>query len=860
MLIGRGEDKKRLKFRVQQFPYFYVRDRDYKFLDKFLGTLDIEEITHGCARDIMKQPLTKITVQDADRVSDNIHMVNKYSKSVGWSQKHFPDRQIYTYEADLSRKDLLPLRWMIDHGIKCGIDIQRLYDGTKFQPLEDFSVPLRTWLLDFEAYSNRTSSSGLNLDEPLIMVSIWDTYEQTMYTYYVDNPKWTELQRLEITAHCDAMVNNSNFKQVIKGFKTEASFLDGLMELSKEKDPDLIVAWNLNRYDLPKWKQRCDQNVDNCIYSFKDLSPLHSLVWHTRQHRVKGRVLFDLMVAFKQYTDAEMDSYSLAYVTESEKLGVDKEPFIGTSAQTWDLHPEIMFKRNVKDVLIMKALDEKYGLIDTYDELRKEFGCLFHESFVPYRTIDTALMRMIHGRTVLLTAGYGHEESKLLGAIIIKPEIGDYENIVQLDISRGYPTHIQGFNIGPETYRETEPKESHYTIEYDAPSGKQTFYFVKSPTSLLSQLITFFNRLRTHYQEEMQKAIERHAPESEIKKWERRQYNVKKKTNAIYGVMDFLKFRLHRKECTQATAIIGRIIIEELARFLETIGYHMLYGDTDSTFIKLKTAGPEECQKEGAELCRLCNDHLDKFFKEKFGVTTHAGLGFKAIYSKIKFFKKKNYAGKYLWEEKKGWNVGPDPYEFKGIASVRSDSSVVEKTALKTALKMALDGKSIEEVEAYKDKVIEDFEARKFTPMEIAYPLQIKKRLTKTETGWETAYESTVPAHVKAAIYTNIYLNTDFREGDKPRRLPVKFPREIKFYKGQQMLFVTDNITYPTEWEFDGKIRKTTDISIVEDMVIPQFFLDHIDYDRIEKRLKGKLAMVNRIDNPEPATSNRQLT
>ena len=51
-------------------------------------------------------------------------------------------------------------------------------------------------------------------------------------------------------------------------------------------------------------------------------------------------------------------------------------------------------------------------------------------------------------------------------------------------------------------------------------------------------------------------------------------------------------------------------------------------------------------------------------------------------------------------------------------------------------------------------------------------------------------------------------------------------------------------LPYPTEWKWYGKVRKVNAISIVEDMKVPQFFLDHIDWDKIEKRLKGKLNKV----------------
>ena len=779
ILVGRGENKERLKRRVPVFPYFYLLEQDYKDLQAqgYFDKLHVEEVVPSCSRNIMKRAVTKVVVQDGGRIGDTIKMVNKYNKQDMDENTH----TIFTYEADMGKSDMLPLRWMIDNNIKCGVEIE----GNKYVPI-DFSVPLRKWFIDFEAFTIREYSSGLNSDEPLIMVSIWDSYEEKLYTYYAVNEHWTYNQCLMVKK---LFVPRTDINHEIKEFSNEAAFLDALMLLVQDKDPDMIIAWNLNRYDLPKWKQRCDANNKKCM-PFRDISPLKSVLLHNKPIRVKGRVMFDLMVAFKQFTDAEMDSYSLAYVTESEELGVEKVPFTGTSGNTWDKYPEVMFKRNCNDVLIMKALDDKYGLVDVYDELRKEFGLLFHEGFVRNRVIDTGLLRMVNGEVVLSTVSYEKEpEEKLLGAVVVPPKTGSHYWACQLDVSRGYPKHIEGFNISPETFREKEPKEPHFTIDYEWYDEKTKVqrhfvaYFVKNPVGLLPRLIKFFNRKRTYYQEEMQKVIDAHGTESEIKKWERRQYNVKKTTNAIYGVMDYSKFRLHRKECTQATAIIGRIVIEELVRYLETLGYTMLYGDTDSTFIKLKGSNKEDCQREGVELCKKLNDHLDQFFKEKYGVTTHAELGFKAVYQKIKFLAKKNYAGKWVWDEKKGYKVG---YEYKGISSVRSDNSNLEKTTVKNVLKLDLDDEDRKIIDTFIEGVLKDFKEHKYGPMDVAYPAQIKKRLWYDDKKkcWVTDYaildvnkRIKFASHARAAIYTNMFLNTDFRQGDKPKKIISKITK-----------------------------------------------------------------------------------
>jgi DNA polymerase I len=831
VLIGRDKQLKRRIYQTVYFPYFYLTEKDYMALKDtgYFNALHVQSVDGVLQRNLSKNVMTKITLTDAGRVSDNIKALNKLNK-----QDQFINNTIFTYEADISRSDLLPLRFLIDKKIKSGVSIV----GKEITGPVDFICPLRKWYIDFEAYTIKAYSSGLGKDEPIIMISIWDSYEDILYTYYTDNPKWTAQPSIYML---------SSIEQVIKKFKTEANLLDALVELVQEKEPDMLIAWNLNRYDIEKWKQRMDINIKSCIHSFKDISPLKSILWHSKPHRVKGLVLFDLMVAFKQFTDAEIRSYALGYITEEEDLGYEKVPFKGTSGNTWDNYPEVMFKRNILDVLIEKALDDKYQLTELYNDLRTEFGCLFHETFVTNRVIDTALMRLVNGKVILRTTQYEKEvEEKLLGAIVVAPKTGEHYNVAQFDISRGYPKAIKGFNISPETYRVTEPNEDHYTLKYK----DMVFYFVKNPVGLLPQLINYFFKKRDEYDREHENAIANKESDSNIKRWERRSYNIKKKTNAIYGVMDFSKFRLHRKECTQATAIIGRITIEELAKFIEELGYILLYGDTDSIFVKLKSIEPEAILQEAMNLEKKLNAYLLNYYCTNYQMQSIVSeLGLKKIYKKIVFMGKKLYGGKSIYDEKKGWK---EEYDIKGIASVRTDSSNLERSSIETLLKLILDDNKKSIITSYVDNVLQEFNNRKYDYIDISYPAQIKKSVFKNKKGeWDTGYRTTLPAHIKSAIYSNSFLGTDFAAGDKPRRLCIKFPKKSKVTKGQLSLSFSNEQeyalvkeAYPTEWVFREKKRKVTDISITEDMVIPQIFLDHMDYERIEKRLKGKLYKV----------------
>ena len=66
---------------------------------------------------------------------------------------------------------------------------------------------------------------------------------------------------------------------------------------------------------------------------------------------------------------------------------------------------------------------------------------------------------------------------------------------------------------------------------------------------------------------------------------------------------------------------------------------------------------------------------------------------------------------------------------FKGIASIRTDSSNLERSSLETLLKLVLNDEKVSILDAFIDKVLEDFKERKYDYLDISYPAQIKKRI-----------------------------------------------------------------------------------------------------------------------------------
>lgn len=978
VLIGRDENGKKKGWRSVFYPYIYVTEEDYKMIkeqDDYSLSKYVRETVGVGARTLTKKALTKIFLKDSKYVTGLVHFLKKYNKVT-------TGEPMYTYEGDLSAPTMLPIRFLIDKKIKSGVEID---DNGKLTPI-DMNIKLRKWYIDFEALSSKQCGSGPKKDESIPIVSYYDNYLDTLYTLYVINPKWK----------IEPVFSKANGKHCILGFKSEALVLDALRSMVEDFDPDLFTAWNLDRYDIIKWTQRMTaNNLDP-----KSLSPFHSFSWKRIPYRIKGRILFDLMKAFKRFTDSELRSYGLGAVAEEEELHIDKIPLKKSTQWIWDNEPQILYQRNVNDVLILKALDDKYELVEMFDDLRKEFGALFSEVLLNYRVLDTALMRFINNKIVLKTSFKAPKNKEsFLGALVVEPKPGEYSFIAGFDFTREYPSIIKAFNISPETYREPSFKGQCYTITY----GDKIFKFAKNPKGLLVQLIDFFFSKRDEYEKHYQEAINA-GDEVKIKMWYRKVFNIKKMTNAIYGVMDYPSFRLFRQECSAATAILGRIGIEQMELIVKEYGYILIYGDTDSSFIPLKIldysnidkrivnfisdysrsisgeelwkevesvqsvegflnlieiqllvfvqknvgkkenedikeSGIEEIKKENlkilesgrettlkrlknikklflnicgniwgtnvttmdaklqtegylkyiinegkmdelfgiiqekigidyksfvltiielfignyernvkedavreaSQLADKINIRLSEYFKKTYDLpSAPSGLGVKKVYDSFLLIAKKNYAGRSFWDEKKGFKID---FDMKGLESIRSDSSDIEKYAIETIVKFVLNGDR-EGVDITKFTVLDRVKHRDYTPMEVAYPLQLRGKLTDYPKIDKNG-RKTMPSHVKASIYSNCFLNTDFDIGDKPRRLPIVLDKKKRVTEGQKSLF--DEEIYPTEFRWKNSKCYLNGIGITEDIEIPKWFTDRVDWDHIYKRLADKIEKIIRL-------------
>jgi DNA polymerase I len=233
--------------------------------------------------------------------------------------------------------------------------------------------------------------------------------------------------------------------------------------------------------------------------------------------------------------------------------------------------------------------------------------------------------------------------------------------------------------------------------------------------------------------------------------------------NTYYGVSGYSRFRLYDREIGSAVTSVGRSIIEHTRKVIESKGYSVIYGDTDSCMVQLPKGELEQTITIARSIEAELNESYDVFAKEVLHADRHYfSIKFEKVYRR--FFqggKKKRYAGNLIWKE--GKDV--DEIDMVGFEAKRSDSPLLTREVMKEVMNRILTGADLSNLKQYLGDIIKKYRAGEYPFDEIGIPGGIGKNLDDY---------GIADAQIRGAKYANENLGMNFGKGSKPKRLYIK--------------------------------------------------------------------------------------
>ncbi len=591
---------------------------------------------------------------------------------------------------------------------------------------------LRIHYLDIE---NNDSLDTKNAPEPITSITIYDNFLQK-YIVFV----WREDQ------------NERNFRYENKSiyyFNNETKMLRRFIQFTQDTNPDIITGWNIENFDMPYIINRMRYLKIN----YNKLSPIDYVTHDKYEVKIRGRIVFDLLKGYSKLKPTVIESRKLDEIGKLE-LDLPKLKFEGTPGELWRKNLSKLMQYNIRDVEILKKLDDKMNILSFFDELRRLTNCEFNDTLRMSPLIDNILLTMFNNKLIFETKKAHKEGEKIKGGEVLEPVKGLHHNVLHIDLKSLYPSIMVSFNMSPETLNKNG----------DINVGNGT-KFNSKPEGILPILIKKLWKLR----DEKKKLRDNEKDEQMKKVYDRQQYCIKVIMNAIFGQTDFPKSRIYCYPIGGGITYIGRKILMATIKKLEEWNYKVIYGDTDGLFLIIDE------KTNPAELVKKINKYYNEFC-EQFGIKEHIfDIEYEKIYKSLILSSKKHYAG----------ILDNGVFEVKGLETVRTDNSKFIRKLQKEILEMIMSEVDKEKIKTFIQNEIKKFKDNKYSYEDIAIPRGLSNEPHK--------YTTTSP-WIRGCIYSQNYLKLKFEAGDKARllyikQMPPRLPQtyELCFHNGHEI-------------------------------------------------------------------------
>jgi DNA polymerase, archaea type len=202
------------------------------------------------------------------------------------------------------------------------------------------------------------------------------------------------------------------------------------------------------------------------------------------------------------------------------------------------------------------------------------------------------------------------KEKKYRGGLVVEPIPGIHFNVSVVDFASLYPSIIKVHNLSYETVN--CPHDS-CSQDPDQKIPDTSYWTCKEKKGITSLLIGSLRDLRVNYYKQLSK-------DKTISPEERQLYTVVSQAikvilNASYGVMGAEIFPLYCLPVADATAAIGRNIITKTIEKCRDSGVAVVYGDTDSLFLRDPSEGNVEEISKWAKTNQGVDLELDKEYR-----------------------------------------------------------------------------------------------------------------------------------------------------------------------------------------------------------------------------------------------------
>lgn len=559
----------------------------------------------------------------------------------------------------------------------------------------------------------------------------------------------------------------------------------------------LLITYNGDGFDLPYLYNRASRlGIDrqkNPLYMMRDSATLTDGV-HLDLYRTMSNRAFQIYAFGQKYSDFSLNSVSKGLLGE-EKIDYGVELNDLTLYQTANYcQNDARLTYNLtafnNDLLMNLLIVISRIARMPIDDISRMGVSQWIRSLLYYEHRQNGILiprrQELDNRSSNVVNEAIIKDKKFRGGLVVEPVVGIHFDVTVMDFASLYPSIIKVKNLSYETVRCSHDECKKNTIP-------QTNHWVcTKKNGLTSVLIGSLRDLRVNYYKNMAKKDTLTVEEKQL--FTVVSQALKVILNASYGVMGAEIFPLYFLPAAEATTATGRHIILDTINKCKESGIDVLYGDTDSLFVKKPTPKQVEDIITKAKM----NHNVELEIEKEYRYVVLSG-------------RKKNYLG----VTKNG------KVDVKGLTGKKSHTPPFIKTLFYELLDILSKIKSVEEFKRSKNKISDKItecarkvQAKEIPLQDLAFNVMISKA--------PRDYTKTVPQHIRAA--KQLESIREIKKGDiisyvkilnKPGVRPIEMARKSEIDTSKYMEFMEstlDQLTSSMDLDFDtilGKPKQT---------------------------------------------------
>ena len=387
--------------------------------------------------------------------------------------------------------------------------------------------------------------------------------------------------------------------------KTESDLLAKFLEKFREIDPDIIIGYNSDYFDIPYLYYRmCNVLGEDWARHLSPIGYVRETPWFKDQYiQIAGVESLDYMRLHKKFSWKDEPSWKLDAIGE-KYAGINKVEYEGNLDSLFESDINKFIQYNFVDVEILVELDKKLEYLALTKNLSHKGKHNYSEVYANTNTQDGAISAYLLSQNIIPPAKDKDlkAEKGYAGGYLFCPKAGIYNYMFDEDLTSLYPSIIMSLNIGKETLKariidaddrnnrlglnDLKAKDPDSTIIIKNHKGKRAevtianllkfiegnqftisangTMFATNRQSVLSTILAKWFGERVLYKGKMKKAYQAKDKEAGAK-YHLLQYTMKILLNSLYGATALPSFRYGNVNLSKAITLSGQRIIQESA-------------------------------------------------------------------------------------------------------------------------------------------------------------------------------------------------------------------------------------------------------------------------------------------------------